>query len=94
MEHWQHQQLWSLVRMMRLEAVEERLLVRPVGFKQHLDFVLLLQFAFPVIKGGCAGEERYAGCPFFGQHFGGEILGRGFIRGGTQYDNGIRRVHK
>ena len=80
--------------MMRFEAVQESLLIRQIGFEQHLDFVLLLQLAFPVIKGGGSGEERHAGCQFFGQHFGGEILGRGFIRGGTQYDNSIRRVHK
>ena len=80
--------------MMRFEAVEKCLLIRRIGFEQHLDFVLLLQLAFPVIKGGGTGEERHAGSQFFGQHFGGEILGCGFIRGGAQYNNSIRRVHK
>ncbi|KLQ12306.1 hypothetical protein APU11_21595 [Enterobacter sp. 50793107] len=94
MEHWQYQQFRSLVRMMRFEAVKKRLLVCRVGFEQHLDFILLLQFAFPVIEGGRSGEEGYTGSQFFGQYFGGEILGGSFIRGGTQYDNSIRRVHK
>ena len=80
--------------MMRFEAVEQCLLIRLIGFEQHLDFVLLLQFALPVVKGSGTGKERYAGGQFFGQHFGGEILGGSFIRGGTQYDNSIRRVHK
>lgn len=59
--------------MMRFEAVKKRLLVCRVGFEQHLDFVLLLQFAFPVIEGGRSGEEGYTGSQFFGQYFGGEI---------------------
>src|SRR5690606_1808292 len=80
--------------MMRLEAVEERLLVCQVGFEQHLDFVLLLQLTFPVIQGGGAGKKCDTGSQFFGQHFGGQILGRSFISGGAQYNNSIRRVHK
>ena len=75
MNHWQDQQFRGLVGMMRFEAVQECLLIRQIGFKQHLDFVLLLQLTFPIVKRGSAGEERDAGCPFFGQHFGGEILG-------------------
>lgn len=71
MDHWQNQQLRGLVWMMRLEAVEERLLVCQVGFEQHLDFVLLLQLTFPVIKGGGAGKKCDTGSQFFGQHFGG-----------------------
>jgi hypothetical protein len=43
--------------MMRFEAVEERLLVRQIGFKQHLDFVLLLQLAFPVVKEVAPGRS-------------------------------------
>lgn len=46
MNHWQYQQLRGLVRMMRFEAVQECLLIRQIGFEQHLDFVLLLQLAF------------------------------------------------
>src|SRR5690606_35850356 len=79
--------------MMRLEAVEKRLLMRDVGFQQHLHFVLLFQLAFPVVHRSSAGQDRPTGSEWFCQHFGGKLLGSGFIGGGTQYNDSVRCIH-
>ncbi|MNP04079.1 hypothetical protein D3C76_959840 [compost metagenome] len=64
------------------------------GFKQHLHFVLLFQFAFPVVEGSGAGEDGHAGSELICQHFGGKILGGSFIGSGTQNNNSVGRIHK
>gem|GEM_PF-3674938 len=64
------------------------------GFEEHLHFVLLFQLAFPVVKGGGAGEDGHAGCKLICQHFGGKILGGSFIGSGTQNNNSVGRIPK
>ena len=93
MNDGQNQQFRGLIRVVRLQAIQQRLLMGKVGFEQHLNFILLLEFPFPVIERGGARQQRGTGGQLVRQRFCRQILGGRFIRRGTEHNNSIRRSH-
>lgn len=71
MNDGQNQQFRGLIRVVSLQAIQQRLLMGKVGFEQHLNFILLLEFPFPVIERGGARQQRGTG---------GQLVRQGFCR--------------